>query len=37
VKLDGRPVGNGQPGPVARQLQEKLRERLDAVTASSLS
>jgi D-alanine transaminase len=37
VQIDGRPVGTGRPGPVARQLQEKLRERLDAVTASPLA
>ncbi|HEX9704306.1 MAG TPA: aminotransferase class IV [Gemmatimonadales bacterium] len=29
VRLDGRPVGNGQPGPVARQLYATLRERME--------
>jgi D-alanine transaminase len=28
VRLDGRPVGDGRPGPVARQLHERLRERM---------
>ncbi len=37
VRLDGKPVGTGRPGPIAAQLQEKLRERLDAVTASPLA
>jgi D-alanine transaminase len=37
VQIDGRPVGSGRPGPIAGQLQEKLRERLDAVTAAPLS
>ena len=37
VTLDGRRVGDGRPGPIARQLQEKLRERLDAGVASPLS
>lgn len=29
VRLDGRPVVAGQPGPVARQLHARLRERMD--------
>lgn len=37
VKLDGKPVGGGRPGAVAGRLQEKLRERLDAISAPSLS
>lgn len=37
VKLDGKPLGSGRPGAVAGRLQEKLRERLDAVAAPSLS
>lgn len=36
VKLDGKQLGGGRPGPVAARLQAKLRERLDAVVASSL-
>jgi D-alanine transaminase len=28
VRLDGRQVGDGRPGPVARQLHERLRERM---------
>lgn len=28
VRLDGRPVGTGRPGPVARQLHARLRERM---------
>ena len=37
ARLDGQPVGGGRPGPVAQLLQEKLRERLDAVVGSPLS
>jgi D-alanine transaminase len=29
VRLDGRPVGAGQPGPVARQLHARLQEQMD--------
>jgi D-alanine transaminase len=29
VRIDGRPIGNGQAGPVARQLAERLRARLE--------
>jgi D-alanine transaminase len=29
VRLDGRPVGTGRPGPVARQLYAMLRERME--------
>ena len=36
VKLDGKQLGDGRPGPVAARLQAKLRERLDAVVAPSL-
>ena len=36
VKLDGKQLGSGRPGPVAARLQAKLRERLDAVVAPSL-
>lgn len=28
VRLDGRPVGAGRPGPVAQQLQVRLRDRM---------
>jgi len=28
VRLDVRPVGDGRPGPVARQLHEGLREQM---------
>ena len=31
VRLNGEPVGNGKPGPVARRLQSELRARLDAL------
>jgi branched-subunit amino acid aminotransferase/4-amino-4-deoxychorismate lyase len=37
VRIDGRAVGTGHPGPVARQLQDKLRERLNAATVSPRS
>ncbi len=33
VRLEGRPVGNGQPGPVTRGLQRALRERIDRLAA----
>src|SRR5437867_4261628 len=33
ARLDGRVVGSGRPGPVARQLQAALRERLERDTA----
>jgi D-alanine transaminase len=33
VRLDGRVVGSGRSGPVARQLQAALRERLERDTA----
>jgi branched-subunit amino acid aminotransferase/4-amino-4-deoxychorismate lyase len=26
VRLDGRPVGSGEPGPVTRRFQEAYRE-----------
>jgi branched-chain amino acid aminotransferase len=26
VKVDGRPIGNGKPGPITRQLRERFRE-----------
>jgi D-alanine transaminase len=29
VRIDGRPVGDGRPGPVARELYGKLRERME--------
>jgi D-alanine transaminase len=29
MRIDGRPVGNGQAGPVARELAERLRARLE--------
>jgi D-alanine transaminase len=31
VKVDGKPVGAGTPGPVSQRLVKLLRERLDAV------
>ena len=37
VQLDGKPVGDGRPGRVTLQLQDKLRERLNAAVASLLS
>src|SRR3989449_9245868 len=35
ARLDGRVVGSGRPGPVARQLQAALRERLERDTAQA--
>jgi D-alanine transaminase len=29
VRIDGRPVGQGKPGPVARQLHDALRKRME--------
>jgi D-alanine transaminase len=29
VRVDGKPIGNGQAGPVARELAERLRGRLE--------
>jgi D-alanine transaminase len=29
VRIDGRPVGNGEAGPVARELAQRLRARLE--------
>jgi D-alanine transaminase len=34
VKLDGKPVGDGKPGPVSMKLFKTLRERLDATARS---
>ncbi len=31
VRIDGNPVGDGTPGPIARRLQAELRARLDAL------
>ena len=31
VRLDGSPVGDGAPGPIARRLHGELRARLDAM------
>jgi D-alanine transaminase len=31
VRVDGKPVGEGTPGPVARRLQTELRGRLDSL------
>jgi D-alanine transaminase len=31
VKVDGKPVGAGKPGPVAQKLYKAFRERLDAL------
>ena len=31
VRLDGSPVGDGKPGPIARRLHAELRARLDAM------
>ena len=31
VRVDGNPVGDGKPGPIARRLQAELRARLDAL------
>jgi branched-subunit amino acid aminotransferase/4-amino-4-deoxychorismate lyase len=30
VKVDGKPVGGGKPGPVSLRLFKSFRERLDA-------
>jgi D-alanine transaminase len=35
VTLDGRPVGNGSPGPAARMLQEALTARMYAPAAAA--
>lgn len=32
VKVDGRPIGTGQPGPIAERLFQGLRAQMDAVT-----
>ena len=37
VRLDGRPVGAGRPGPVARQLYARLRERMAAAAMPPVS
>jgi len=29
VRIDDRPIGNGEAGPVARELAERLRARLE--------
>jgi hypothetical protein len=29
VSVDGRPIGGGAPGPVARALLDRLLERMD--------
>ena len=34
VRLDGQPVGDGQPGPVARTLQKAFAEEIDRLAAS---
>ena len=34
VRVDGRPIGNGRPGPVAQQLYAAFLERIGGVTAS---
>jgi D-alanine transaminase len=31
VRLDGTPLGDGKPGPIARRLQTELRARLDSL------
>lgn len=31
VKIDERPIGSGRPGPIAEQLFQELRARMDAV------
>ncbi|HVT37925.1 MAG TPA: D-amino-acid transaminase [Gemmatimonadaceae bacterium] len=35
VTLDGRPVGNGKPGPLARMLQEALTARMYATAGAA--
>ena len=35
VKVDGRQIGAGKPGPVSRQLYKALRERLDDTRSST--
>ena len=34
VRVDGRPIGNGRPGPIAQQLYAAFLERIGTVTAS---
>ena len=34
VRVDGRPIGNGRPGPIARQLYAAFLERIGTVAAS---
>ncbi len=34
VRLDGKVVGEGKPGPIARRLQTELRARLDALRSA---
>jgi len=33
VRVDGKPVGNGKPGPVTRMLLQKYREAIERLTA----
>jgi branched-subunit amino acid aminotransferase/4-amino-4-deoxychorismate lyase len=35
TRLDGRPVGSGKPGPVARALQQAYLERAGVAVAMS--
>ncbi len=37
TKLDGRPVADGKPGPVARRLQKAYRDRVDALRAAAVA
>lgn len=36
VRVDGRPVGSGKPGPVARKLLDAYRREVDTLLGSSL-
>ena len=37
TRLDGRPVGDGRPGPVARRLQQAYRDRVDAMRTADVA
>jgi len=37
TRLDGKPVGDGRPGPVGRRLQQAYRYRIDALRAAEVA
>jgi D-alanine transaminase len=37
TRLDGKPIGDGRPGPVARRLQQAYRDRIDAQRAAEVA